>query len=151
MYQVASIINSRPITPVSDDVNDHDALTPNHILLLRTTASLPPGIFKEDDVYMRKQWRQVQYLADQFWRRWARKYLQLLQGRQKWQTKQDVKAGDFVLIADKNTARNQWTYGRIIKTNQSSDGLVRSALVRTRNGTLDRPVNKLCLLERAMN
>ena len=35
------IINGRPITKSSDDVNDWEALTPNHLLAMRGVASLP--------------------------------------------------------------------------------------------------------------
>ena len=34
------IINGRPITKVSDDAKDLNALTPNHLLLLRTASSV---------------------------------------------------------------------------------------------------------------
>ena len=74
LCEVESIINSRPLTPSSDDPDDFEALTPNHLLLLKTSASLPPGVFKVIDVYSRRQWRQVQYLANIFWSRWIREY-----------------------------------------------------------------------------
>ena len=32
--EVESIINGQPLTPVSDDPNDGEALRPNHLLLL---------------------------------------------------------------------------------------------------------------------
>ncbi|GAA6072447.1 uncharacterized protein LOC119199441 [Tachysurus ichikawai] len=31
------------------DVNDLEALTPNHLLLLKTQPSLPPGLFVKDE------------------------------------------------------------------------------------------------------
>ena len=43
MCEVESIMNSRPLTKVSDDPKDLAALTPNHLLLLRPGPSLPPG------------------------------------------------------------------------------------------------------------
>ena len=83
MCEVESIINGRPISKVSDDPNDVEALMPNHLLLLRSGPTLPPGLFRREDLYSRRRWRQAQYLADVFWRRWIREYLPSLQERQK--------------------------------------------------------------------
>ena len=51
MCEVESIINGRPLTKVSDDPNDWEALTPNHLLLLRAGTMLPPGLFDKHDLY----------------------------------------------------------------------------------------------------
>ncbi|XP_077863531.1 uncharacterized protein LOC144347581 [Saccoglossus kowalevskii] len=67
-----------------DDPNDLEALTPNHLLLLHANQTLPPGVFEKKDTYVKRRWRQVQYLADVFWRRWLNEYLPSLQERQKW-------------------------------------------------------------------
>ena len=84
----------------SDDVNDLDALTPNHLLAMRGVASLPWGNFDTADAYQ-TQWRYVQYMATQFWKRWTREYLPLLQSRQKWfQVKPNVDVGDLVVGLD---------------------------------------------------
>ena len=65
MCDVESIINSRPLTTVSSDPNDVDPLTPNHILTMKSSIVLPPpGNFQWADVYQRKRWRRVQYLAN---------------------------------------------------------------------------------------
>ena len=37
-----AILNSRPITMPSNDINDLEALTPQHLLLLKTNPNLPP-------------------------------------------------------------------------------------------------------------
>lgn len=141
------IINGRPITKVSSDPKDLEALTPNHLLLLKTNTTLPPGLFSKEDIYARRRWRQVQYLADIFWNRWIREYLPLLQKRQKWlQPKRNFQVGDVVLIVDQNAPRNSWRMGRIVDVFPDKVGLVRSVKVKTMTAILERPVTKLCLL-----
>ncbi|PFX13582.1 hypothetical protein AWC38_SpisGene22323 [Stylophora pistillata] len=78
MYEAESIVNSRPLTKVSEDVRDLEPLTPNHLLLLRFRLSLPPGIFVKKDIYSKRRWRQGQYLSDVFWLRWVKEYLTTL-------------------------------------------------------------------------
>ena len=45
-----------------------------------------PGSFVRPDLYSRRQWRRVQYLADKFWSRWRKEFLSTLQARWKWTT-----------------------------------------------------------------
>lgn len=151
MCEVEMIMNGRPLTKVSDDPRDLGALTPNHLLLLRPGSTFPPGVFTKEDCYSRRRWRQVQHLADVFWRRWVKEYLPSLQARQKWiQQQPNLKLNDVVLIVDDTTRRNSWPLGRVVEVFCNSvDGLVRSARVKTRTSTLMRPISKLVLLEEA--
>ena len=152
MCEVESIINGRPLTSVSDDVNDVEPLTPNHLLLLKCQPSIPPGIFSKDDTYTRRRWKQVQYLADLFWTRWTREYLPLLQERQKWlKPRRNFMTGDVVLLVDSSSPRNSWLMGKVVETLPDSNGTVRRVKLKTKTSTLERPVNKLCLLEEAIS
>ena len=81
MAEAMNILNSRPLTRNSDSAYDLESLTPNHLLNLRPSASLPPGIFEKDDLYGKRAWRQAQYLANVFWRRWIKEYLPTLMER----------------------------------------------------------------------
>lgn len=74
LCEIESILNDRPITKISEDPNDFEALTPDHLLLMKGKPALPPSLFKESDQYVKRRWRQVQYLADLFWKRWIREY-----------------------------------------------------------------------------
>ena len=86
---------------------DLQALSPYHLFLLRQGAVLPPGVFQREDNYSRRRWRQIQYLADQFWKRWSREYIPLLQKRQKWKnSRRNLAVGDTVLVADETTSRS---------------------------------------------
>jgi hypothetical protein len=42
--EVVTILNSRPLCPSSDDPNDLELLTPNHLLLQRRSLVIPPGM-----------------------------------------------------------------------------------------------------------
>lgn len=144
MCEVEAIINSRPITHSSDDANNVEALTPNHLLLMRTRPNIPPGVFDKDDQHARRRWRQIQYIANLFWTRWTREYLPFLQERQKCLTPQrNFAPGDIVLIMDESAPRNSWSMGRVIKTLPDSSGTVRRVSVQTKTNILDRPINKL--------
>nr|XP_054772241.1 uncharacterized protein LOC129280217 [Lytechinus pictus] len=147
LCEVESIINNRPITRLSDDANDVEALTPNHLLLLNRRPQLPPALTDKTDVYAKRRWRHVQYMADLFWRRWLKEYLPQLQEREKWvSSHRNVKVGDLVLVVDQNLPRNLWLLGRVLKTMPDREGLVRSAEIKTRNSVLVRPIAKLCLI-----
>lgn len=149
MCEAEAIINARPLTRVSDDPQDLNALTPNHLLLLRSNTTFSPGLFSKHDQYVRRRWKQIQYMTDQFWKRWVKEYLPILQERQKWFTpKRNLANGDIVLVADKGSVpRNVWPIGRVIQLNYGRDALVRSVRIKTMNGELVRPIDKLCLLE----
>ena len=145
--EIEGILNSRPLTRISSDPNDLRCLTPNHLLLLKGKASMPPGVFQREDNYVRRRWRQVQYLSDTFWKRWVREYLPLLQGRNKWtQPQRNVKVGDVVLVVDPNMPRCSWPMGHVNEVYPDQAGKVRNVQVKTRSSTLLRPITKLCLL-----
>ena len=146
------IINSRPLTPNSDDPNDLEALTPSHLLMTRGQLVLPPGLFEKDDIYHRQKWKQIQYLMDEFWKRWIHEYLPTLQERKKWNKEtKNIGVGDIVLLVDKDIPRGKWNLARVIDVNKGRDGLVRSAKVKTSSSEYTRPIVKMCLLESACN
>ena len=111
MCEAEAIVNSRPLTKVSDDVCDLEPLTPNHLLLFQYSQSFLPGIFAKADIYSRRRWRQVQYSSDVFWHRWVKEYLPTLQERQKWfRPRRNFQIGDIVLLTDTKSLR---VYGHL--------------------------------------
>jgi len=148
LTEVERILNGRPLTPVSSDPRDFEALTPNHLLAGVTDPSYPLGRFLNADGY-RKSWRLAGLLADHFWWRWLKEYMPILQQRQKWLTpKRNFRVGDIVLVGDESTKRGQWPKGLIEETYAGKDGLVRSVRLRTaKSPSLVRDVRKLYLLE----
>ena len=147
MCEVESILNNRPLTVVLDDWRDLEPLMPNHLLLLKSDAPIPPGTFQREDLFSRLRWRQVQYLADVFRKRWSREYPPLLQIHQKWQCPRTNHAvGDIVLLVTENTSRNQWPLGRIQEVFPDKMGFVRKVKVSVESTIVERPVDKIVLL-----
>ena len=145
--EVESILNNRPLSTASSDPHDLEPLTPNHILLLKTQPILPLGTFQPSDLYVRRRWKQVQYMADLFWRRWTQEYLLLLQERQKWRkVRKNFNTGDVVLVVDPNAPRGSWPLGRVLETRPDARGLIRSVKLKTKTSVIERPISKLCRL-----
>ena len=143
------VVNSRPLMRASGDVTDDAVITPQDLLLPGSGSTCaPPGVFEPADCYVRRWWRQAQYLADVFWRRWVREYLPTLHERQRWHREQrSLRVGDLVIMKDLDTSRGHWPLGRVTAVHPSQDGLVRSVDLKCRDKVFRRPVTQLCFLE----
>ena len=159
--EAENIVNSRPLTADVSDPNSLQPLTPMQLLTLKSQVVLPPpGEFSRPDMYSRKRWKRVQFLANQFWQRWRKEYLQSLQTRGKWQNpRRNLQIGDIVIDKDDDLPRNQCPLAKVTKIYLSDDGLVRKVEIqkgtrnvdkqgRRKNGlsTYDRPIHKLIVL-----
>lgn len=148
--EAEAVINSRPLTPCSNDPKDMKALTPYDILLLRPVVPLPNGLFVKEDTYVTKSYKAAQHLANVFWARFRKEYLPSLQIRSKWRReRKDIQVNDLVLLVDEKAPRGVWLMGRVSKVKLSDDGHVRSLTVITARREYERPVTKVAILERA--
>ena len=148
LIQAENLLNGRPLTYVSVNASDPEALTPNHLLLGRANSGIAPDVFNEKDMSFKKRWRFSQTLADHFWRRWMREYAPNLTERRKWfRPQRNLKIGDIVVVIDPATPRGQWPLGRVLEIFTGTDSIVRSARVKTATSSYHRPAVKLCLLE----
>ena len=64
LVEAEGVLNSRPITHVSNDAGDIEALTPNHFLLLRANSSNEETEVSEREINATKLWRQSQALIN---------------------------------------------------------------------------------------
>ncbi len=152
MAEVTGIVNNRPITAISSDIDQPSPLTPSMLLTTKKRPlAPPPGKFTAEDLYARQYWRRAQYLADQFWLRWRQEYLQNLQVRSKWCDQQrNLACGDIVLVKDSDVSRNDWPMGKIAEAISSEDGRVRKVKVMLykdeRQKIVHRPISEIVLL-----
>lgn len=144
---IESVLNSRPLHPVSSDPNDITALTPGHFLTLEPLTSLPSKDYSEAKINTLQRWELVQRLHGDFWKRWHHDYLNTLQQRSKWTKRHpSLKVGDMVVIKNELNPPLRWLLARVTHTHPGADGICRVATVKTKNGFLQRPVSKLCPL-----
>ncbi|XP_053698496.1 uncharacterized protein LOC128745446 [Sabethes cyaneus] len=148
LVQVEGCLNSRPLTPLSEDPGDLQALTPGHFLVGSALKALPEEDLSEvSEKGLRNQWEITQHRYQHFWNRWRQEYLTQLQARTKWwQPPVDVNVGSLVVIREDKIPPMQWRMGRITATHPGPDGIVRVVTLRTTNGVIKRPVSKICIL-----
>ena len=152
IVEIEGIVNKRPLTAVSADPKDCDAITPNHILCpaaaTTTSATVIPNAPSTEAERLRCNWRRAQAHVNSFWKTWSREYLTSLHTRAKWRkTRRDVAEGDLVLLVDEQAPRGEWRMGRIVRA-EGSDDHVRKALVRRADGkVILRDRTKLVHLE----
>lgn len=140
LYEVMAIINSRPLTAhLLNDPTGPQPLTPNHILTMKSSIVLPPpGEFVKEDLYLRKRWRKVQHLANEFWSRWKKEYLLNLQQRQKWhKTHRNARVNDVVIVQDDTAPRNEWKLAKVTEVYPGEDGCVRKLQLLISDSALD--------------
>ena len=139
-----NLLNSRPLTTVSGDVNDEPVLNPNHFLIGQMGGELAPDTVDTTAVSVGRQWRRVQELIRRVWSRWMREYLPSIGSRQKWfQTSKNLAVGDVVLVIDSDAPRLDWRLVRIEAVYPGKDGLVQVGDVRTKGVVKRRSISRI--------
>ena len=153
LAQVEYIMNFRPVTHLSDDPKDVEALSPAHLLYPGVNFSnkneiLPPAPPGGDN--LRFSFQRARALVDAFWIRWVRDYLSSLKDRQKWtKDRANPKVGQLVLLLDELKVRNDWKLGRILAV-YGDENNVRTVDVwtgKTNGKTYRRDMKKIVALE----
>ena len=125
MTEVEGILNSRPLTvEMTNDPSSFQPLAPVNILTMKSKLVMPPlGKFLRPDLYCRRRRRQVQHIANEFWSRWRKEYLQSLQKRQKWNIRRtSFVIGDIVLLKTMDVSRNKWPMAKVAATKSDQNG-----------------------------
>ena len=135
---VETLLNSRPLTAVSDDLNDDRVLSPNHFLIGQMGGDFVPEGVDTVPFNPRKRWKKFQELTRHVLHRWMKEYLPQIGIKLKWYFPSDnLRVGDVVVVVDPGTVRRQWNVGRIVQTYNGPDGLVRLVDVSVNDKTLN--------------
>ncbi|XP_037931721.1 uncharacterized protein LOC119666512 [Teleopsis dalmanni] len=142
VIEIEAILNSRPITPMSNDPNDFEALTPGHFLIgeaLTAPASTTTTNLKTS---LLTRWKLVSHIKHEFWRRWNSEYLNELQYRRKWREEcKNLQENTLVIMKDGNLPPLQWALGRVTNIHKGTDGMVRVVDVKTASGIVRRAIH----------
>ncbi|KRX86446.1 hypothetical protein T4E_10538 [Trichinella pseudospiralis] len=156
LCEVEASLNARPLTFVGEEDHESHPLSPFQLLTGRAYVDFP-AIEAHDPEWQpvergatqwNHRWRYRQQLLARWWRSWRREYLSELMQRQKWRSSPaGPEVNDLVLILEDNIPRAQCPIGVITALHLGSDGIARSARIRTSTNVITRPVAKLVQLE----
>ena len=161
--EIASIVNSRPLTYNYSDINSLEVLRPIDFIIPEANVSLPffdldindpeykQGRNSKDQLleYM----KHTQQTREKFWDLWHNEYLTSLRERYQIEHKQPhhlshllPKKGAVVLIEEENTPKTQWKLGIIEQLNPENNPR-KATLLLPNKKKIERPINLLYPLE----
>ncbi|GFS50998.1 putative RNA-directed DNA polymerase from transposon X-element [Trichonephila clavipes] len=142
-----SVINSRPLTYLSENSDDLVPLSPVMFLVENRNLDVP-DIDYRDTVNLRKRVRYQQKLLNDLRHRFRKEYLGLLiQNKNKKGSLSEVRLGEIVLIGDDIKKRMHWPLAKVIRLIPGKDGKIRTVELKTRTGTMLRPIQRVYPLE----
>lgn len=147
LIQIEAILNSRPLCPLSDDVEDCSALTPGHFLIGEALTTTPEANLLTLPSTRLTRWQILRQKVEHFWTRWSSECLQRYQAISKWHhPKNEIETGSLVLIVDERYPPAKWPLARVMELHPGSDGLTRVVTLRAVGSIIKQPITKLCLL-----
>jgi len=143
LHKISFILNSRPLSPLSDDPEEFEALTPGHFIYGTNAVPLPESEAGEK-INFNKRWRLVEQITQNLWKRWSTSYVNTLHLRQCWNKSQpNVQIGDLVIVKEDFTPAYHWPLGRVVEVYPGNDGVVK---IKMRNREGKRSISKIAKL-----
>ena len=132
-YEIANIVNERPLgLQPSIDANIN-ILTPNCLLMGRATAS-NPNVWVPEYLSIQNRCGLVGEVIAQFWKYWIQYFAPSLVYQKKWNKRsEEIKVGDVVLVLDNDHFKGKYRLALVTETHISKDGKVRTATVSYKN------------------
>lgn len=145
--QIEGVLNSRPLTQLSTDPNDLEALTPAHFLIGRSLLTIPYYDVQHVAENRLSNYEMLEALKQRFWCQWTKDYISQLQARSKWKTnRNEIAVGSLVLVRDDNIPPYLWRLGRIVLLHPGTDNVTRVVTIKTAGGLIKRSTVKICPL-----
>ncbi|XP_066258252.1 uncharacterized protein [Euwallacea similis] len=147
LTEVEAIMNSRPLSPLSSDLEDLAPLTPGHLLIGRQLNSWVNEDLRSLPNNLLSLYQHLQQVKQHLWARWSKEYVSELPQRTKWkQNYGSLTIGSLVLLKDDNASPMKWKMGKVVEAFRGQDRVARVALIKTQSGHLKRCFSKICPL-----
>ncbi|XP_074652800.1 uncharacterized protein LOC141907098 [Tubulanus polymorphus] len=155
--EAEAIVNDRPLTYSSTDINDEAPVTPSQLMCGHRLTTLPhdfitPEELEDPDFQIQKneadvRARRLDEILTRFRSRWSKEYLTALREyNQRSGKEEQIKVGEVVIIHEE-TPRLKWKLGLVTELFYGPDRICRSVALKTANGFTNRAVSKLYPLE----
>ena len=131
LFEVASVLNERPIGTKTSNPEQGSYLCPNDLLLGRTKASAPVGLWHECG-NERRRLDVINQIVRHFQTKWVQQYFPSLIIRKKWHTEsRNLCVGDIVIVQpDKKEFHGHWKLAQVCAIKEGRDQKVRSVTLR---------------------
>ena len=172
VIEAESILNSRPLVYVNEDIESSNTITPSNFL--NPIPKLGTPVLdndneideKDDEDYIEgretsaekllKLWKRGQAHLNRLWKVWYQEYVLSLRERYQYSIKESRSTSDSypsvgeIVHIKEDAPRGMWKMGKIEQLIKSNDGEIRAAKVKISNGhVLKRPLNLLYPMELA--
>ena len=138
------LLNSRPLTPNSNDSSDMEALTPHPFLLGPPSIAIPYLPHAQKYQNHRKMFPGAQTHMNNIWARWLKEYLPVHNIRQKWyKERPQLKRSDLVWIIDHREKRGFYRLGRVKRCLFGNDDNIRFCDILSQSVVVSLPTVKL--------
>ena len=137
LAKITYTVNSRPLglACTSGSSQQDDTLmpiTPNMMLLGRSSSISPPLVYSEDERFCSRL-AYIGQVEGEWWQRWIKLVLPTLLSFKKWKTKkQNIAPGELVLLQYPKQFKDDYCLARVCAAPTGSDGLVRKVVVEYR-------------------
>ncbi|KAJ3649658.1 hypothetical protein Zmor_021385 [Zophobas morio] len=132
LVRIEAILNSRPLTALSNEVNDFNALAPEHFLIGHPiTAPIEP-VYTGIPTNRLSRWQLIEACRQ--------KPFQMAPALFK------DPYGTLVVVKEDNVPPLQWRLGRVVNVHPGTDNLVRVVSVKCKSGVFKRAITKICPL-----
>ena len=137
LSKISYSVNSRPLglCSISNSSQQEDImlpLTPNMMLLGKSSNLSPPMIYSADDKFCRRL-AYVDQVEQEWWSRWYKQVLPTLFTYKKWKRKQtNLQVGDIVMMQYPGHFKDDYTLAKVSAVHPDDEGLVRVVTVQYR-------------------